>query len=150
MKTRKITNRIFALLMAAVMLMSMSATAFAAEVPDSNVENFNSEKVAVEVAEVASTTAEEKTIPAWGSTKFYYDKLNPLPASFHISTSSSSTQGAIIVTAFNTNNPELELSDDWVMGPNDYASWTLITMAGTVIIQVNNHSPQPVDVRVWY
>ena len=62
MKTRKIKNRIFALLMAAVMLMSMSATAFAAEVPDSNVENFNSEKVEVEVARPLKAEVEDINI----------------------------------------------------------------------------------------
>lgn len=150
MKTHKFTNRFFTLLMAIVVICSFSVTAFAAEVPISNVENFNSKNIKTETTSVLSATAEEKTIPAWGNVKFYYDKLSPLPATLHVSTSSSSTQGAIIVTAFNTNAPNVELSNDWVMGTNDYASWTLITLAGTVIITISNHSSEPVSARVWY
>lgn len=150
MKNSKLTNRIFALLITVVIMCSFSITAFAAELPNSYVKEFSNEEVMTESTSVVLSTAEEKTIPAWGSAKFYYDKFSFFTATIHISTLSSSSQGAIIVTAFNTSNPDIELSNDWVMGTNDYAAWTVATVAGTIIVQVNNHSPNPVDVRLWF
>lgn len=150
MKKGKLTKRIIAFLLMSVMILSISTTAFAAEVGATTTEQAT--KIASENEESVEmrSTAQEKTIPAWGNTKFYFEKNHIFPERFYVSTSSNSMGGAVIVTATNSSNPGTELSDNWVMGTTDEASWMLITLAGTIIIQVNNHSDAPIDVRVWF
>ena len=149
MKKCKFTKRILAFLLSAIMLCSMSATAFAAEVS-----TFENEVVASENTEqvfdtMVATDIQEKTIPAWGSAKFYLEKVTVGPRYLYVSTSSTASHGAVIVTAVNSNELNLELSDNWVMGVRDNATWILATVAGTIIVQVSNHSPEPLDVSVW-
>ena len=149
MKNCKFTKRIFALLLSVIMVCSLSATAFAAEVTTSESEVVTSEN-AEQVSDIAVASAiQQKTIPAWGSTKFYLTKTSPLPQSLYVSTSSNASQGGVIVTAVNSKHLDVELSDNWVMGINENVAWTLATVAGTIIVQVSNHSPEPLDVSVW-
>lgn len=145
MKT-KLFKRGSALLLVCIMLVGVSATAFAAEVPV---------ETEVEMSDETLLSAEPKAysaeadIPAFGTVKLYLDKPVISFLNLHVSTYSSGVQGAVIVTAVNSNAPDVELSNDWVMGTTDEASWRLVTLAGTIIVTVSNHSPNTVHVRAW-
>lgn len=145
MKT-KLFKRVSALLLACIMLIGVSATAFAAEVPEEN---------EMEICDEMQLRAEpraysaEADIPAFGTVKLYLDKPLEAVSTLHVSTFSSGRQGAIIVTAVNSNALDVELSDDWVIGTTDEASWKLITLGGTIIVTVSNHSSSQVHVKVW-
>lgn len=145
MKT-KLFKRIGALLLVCVMLVGVSTTAFAAEVPVENEMEMCDE---MQIKAEPRAYLAEADIPAFGTVKLYLDKPVITFTTLHVSTYSSGVQGAIIVTAVNSNDTDVELSNDWVMGTTDEASWRLVTLAGTIIVTVSNHSPNTVHVRAW-
>lgn len=111
-------KKIFAILLAALMLMSLSVTAFAAELPDNTTDDNKSKDVTANYVEATSTGAVYLVDIAWGSMEFTYH---------------AASEG--------TWNPETHTYDGAAV-----ASWTYD--AGANEVKVTNHSNVAVVVDI--
>ena len=75
-------KKIFAILLAALMLMSLSVTAFAAELPDNTTDDNKSKDVTANYVEATSTGAVYLVDIAWGSMEFTYHAASDQTGSF--------------------------------------------------------------------
>ncbi len=130
-------KRIGAFLLASSMTLGTTISAFAAE----------PEEVATEetiIAEYTINTADYDNDPVGGtiasnSSATYYPRLSSyigFTKQFYAGTSSSSSTGMVLLYLYNPSGKLI--SNDWILGVNDYGSWNFtLPSSGTYTLRVS-------------
>lgn len=144
MKTMK---RIFMIALTIIMTLSMSTSAFAAELAIEH--QTAQEETVVPCADYPAVTG--TIVPDsdnYGTIKLYPTCTQGMILKLHVSTSSSSTSGAILLSMYDKNGDLV--SSDWVMGTNDEAVFDLpwFSPYGTYSLTVYGHGIKS-NVRVY-
>lgn len=128
----KVMKRIGTFLLVGAMVLGMSVPAFAAEIDKDKSE----QPTGTMVAEYTIDSTEDEVVPLYdndpvGSTipsngsAIYKPSLSSyigLSKTFYASTASDSTSGMVLLYLYNANGKLI--SNDWVLGVNDYGSWS--------------------------